>query len=80
MYAIIAFQKKRHFKRYNRPLHQNPWKRSNLLKQRELRLNENNREFIYHTKKKHESVIPSNVVKDKKCTVVIDNLVYTSGM
>lgn len=32
-----------------------------LLKYRELQLNENNEEFIYRTKT-YESVIPSNVV------------------
>lgn len=46
-----------------------------LLKYREPRLNEKTGTLIYLTKI-HEGVIPSNVLKDQKCIVVSDELVY----
>lgn len=47
---LFSFYKKRHLKKYNRPLHQKPTGTIERLKYRELRLNDNNGEFIYQTK------------------------------
>lgn len=40
-----------------------------------LRLNENIKNCIYQTKM-HKGFIPSNVVRDQKCIVVSDGLLY----
>lgn len=61
-------KKRKHFKRINRPLHQNPWERPSEIQRTSVK--KKGKKFINQTKIQ-ESVISLNVKKDHATWLVI---------